>query len=118
MNIPSNPTWYGSNGTPQLSMWGDKNIFIGNYTYYLKDLGNISGLKDVYNNNGIWIFDNEYYKSPILESNYTYINNVLSGNYSKMYTVENISGNLLNEPEWCYSGGKLLYQFQPKFFTT
>ena len=105
MNIPSNPTWYGSNGTPQLSMWGNKNIFIGNYTYYLKDLGNISGLKDVYNNNGIWIFDNEYYKSPILESNYTYINNVLSGNYSKMYTVENISGNLLNEPEWCYSGG-------------
>lgn len=104
MNIPAS-TWSGSNGTPQLSYWGDKNIFIGNYTYYLKDLNNITGLKDVQKNNGLWIFENKYYKSPILESNYTYINDVLSGNFNEMYTVKNASTNFLNKPELCYSGG-------------
>ena len=104
MNIPAS-TWYGSNSTPQLSFWGDHNIFIGNYTCYLKDFNNITGLTDVYKNNGLWLFENKYYKSPILESNYTYINDVLSGNFDKMYTVKNISTNVLNNPEWCYSGG-------------
>lgn len=104
MNIPASK-WSGSNGAPQLSLWGDKSIFIGNYTYYLRELNNISGLNQVYSNNGIWIFENKYYKSPILESSYTYIKDIVSGNFNKMVEVKNISTNLLNNPKWYYSGG-------------
>lgn len=114
MNIPASK-WYGSNGTPQLSQWGDKSIFIGNYTYYLRDLSNISGLNQISSNNGIWIFENKYYKSPILESNYTYIKDIVSGNFNKMLEARNISTNLLNNPEWYYSGGNYTFNSDLNF---
>ena len=90
MNIPST-SWQGSNGTSQLSCWGNQNIFIGNYTHYLESLQNISGLNEVYKNHGIWIFKNTYYESPILESQYNYIRDIFSGNYNEMYSINNIS---------------------------
>ncbi|MGE9811456.1 hypothetical protein ACLIKE_08960, partial [Ferroplasma acidiphilum] len=92
IDIPAS-SWSGTNGSPQLSMWGDKYIFIGNYTIYVHRLDNISKLSEVYSKNGLWIFENKYYISPILESKYNLIKYLFSQNYGKFYTETNMAIN-------------------------
>ncbi len=92
IDIPAS-SWSGTNGSPQLSMWGDKYIFIGNYTIYVHRLENISKLSEVYSKNGLWIFENKYYISPILESKYNLIKYLFSQNYGKFYTETNMAIN-------------------------
>ncbi|MHB8560215.1 MAG: hypothetical protein ACYDAP_03500 [Thermoplasmataceae archaeon] len=103
LNIPGS-SWYGSRGSPQTSMWGTQYIFVGNYTYYLRDLGNLSGLSKVYDANGLWIFRNNFYESPILYGSHRYADNIYNGDYSAMYNLTSISANVLGNTSYYYSG--------------
>jgi hypothetical protein len=103
LDIPGS-SWYGSRGPPQTSMWGTQYIFVGNYTYYLRDLGNLSGLSKVYDANGLWIFQNNFYESPILYGSQKYADDIYKGNYSAMYNLTPISANLLGNASYYYSG--------------
>ena len=106
IDIPATPSpgWSETKGAPSYTGWGNKYIFVGNYTTYLDRLQNITKLSEVYNKNGLWIFENEYYMSPILESKYNLISDLFSQNYGKFYSITNLSGNILNNANWNYYG--------------
>jgi hypothetical protein len=103
MDIPSS-SWSGSNGSPELSMWGPNYIFVGNYSLYLNDLRNLSGLNLVLNENGLWVFENTYYESPIIASNPIYLNDLQRGDYHSMCNLTPISKNLAYASNYYYSG--------------
>ncbi len=103
MDIPST-TWPGSNGTPSLSTWGSNYIFVGNWTFYLHDLETLSGLSLSYDHNGLFIFKNKYYISPIIDSSTSSIQNLTSGNYTHFINTTPTSNNILKNATFYYSG--------------
>lgn len=103
MDIPAT-TWSGSNGTPSLSMWGSNYIFVGNWTFYLQDLERLSGLSLLYDHNGLFIFKNEYYISPIIEGSASSIQNLTSGNYTHFINTTATSNNIIKNATFYYSG--------------
>ena len=103
MDTPGS-TWFGTHGSPQLSMWGSNYIFIGNYSSYLCDLNRLSGLKMVEHSEGLWVFENLYYESPVLSAKSTYFSDVARGNYCAMYNTTPVSGNIINSSHFYYSG--------------
>ncbi len=103
MDIPAT-SWSGSNGTPSLSMWGSNYIFVGNWTFYLKDLGRLSDLPMVYDHDGLFIFKNEYYISPIIEGSQSSIQNLTSENYTHFINMTATSSNILENATFYYSG--------------
>ena len=103
MDIPGS-TWSGTHGFPQLSMWGPNYIFIGNYSYYLRDLNMLSGLKMVEHSEGLWVFENLYYESPVISAKSTYFSDVAAGNYYALYNTTPLSGNIINRSHFYYSG--------------
>ena len=103
MNIPGS-SWYGSKGSPQISMWGTQYIFVGNYTYYVRELDNLSGLSEVYSANGLLVFQNKFYESPIVSGSRKYASDIYTGNYNAIYNLTPISGNDLSNVSYYYSG--------------
>lgn len=103
LNIPGS-TWVGSHGSPQLSMWGSNYIFVGNYKLYLRDLENLSCLKEVYIAKGLWVFQNMYYISPIISSKSAFVNDINNDNFNELYNLTPTSGNILRNAVYYYSG--------------
>lgn len=103
LNIPGS-AWVGTHGSPQLSMWGSQYIFIGNYRIYLRDLENLSCLREVYTSNGLWVFENMYYISPIITAKSVFVNDIEKGDFNALYNITPTSGNLLGNTSYYYSG--------------
>ena len=103
MDIPGS-TWFGTHGSPQLSMWGSNYIFVGNYSLYLSELNRLSGMKMVKHSEGLWIFENLYYEAPVLSSKSKYFYDVATGDYYALYNTTSVSGNIINSSHFYYSG--------------
>ncbi len=103
IDVPGS-TWSGTHGPPQLSMWGSKYIFVGNYSSYLRDLKRLSDLKMVQHSPGLWIFQNLYYQSPALSAKSQYYSDTYNQNYLALYNTTPISSNIVRENDFHYSG--------------
>lgn len=103
IDIPGS-TWSGTHGPPQLSMWGSKYIFVGNYSSYLRDLKRLTGLKMVQHSPGLWIFQNLFYQSPALSAKSQYFSDIYDQNYLALYNTTPVTGNIVKENDFNYSG--------------
>lgn len=103
LNIPGS-TWGGSHGPPQLSTWGSQYIFVGNYKLYLRGLENLSYLKEVFTADGLWVFQNMYYISPIISAKSVFINDINNDDFNAFYNLTPTSRNILSNASYYYSG--------------